>query len=178
MRKNGENRKCKTCGKEFYAKRCHIIIGHGNYCSKSCSKKGKIPLNLKIAQAKSPIKKGNTLATCLKGRKRPPFSDKWKKNMSDSHKGIYARDKHPNWKGGITGELQLLRHTKEYDEWRFKVYRKYYYHCIECKKHCSNNIVAHHTKDFKNYPEIRFDVNNGVVMCRKCHLLLHKNIRK
>ncbi|MDP2159445.1 MAG: HNH endonuclease signature motif containing protein, partial [Flavobacterium sp.] len=33
-----------------------------------------------------------------RGKKRPPFSEKWKKKMSENRKG----EKHPNWKGGIS----------------------------------------------------------------------------
>lgn len=159
----------------------HIKKGWGEYCSRSCSKKGKIPLNLKIAQAASPIKKGNKIAYCLKGRKRPKFSDEWLANMryAFTHKRVnHSGENHWNWKGGLTSFDQAIRHGRDYTEWRKMVYARDNWSCQECGIYCrSGNIVAHHIKDFKNFPELRFDVDNGITYCRKCHASLHQHLK-
>ena len=64
--KCGENKICGTCGKEFYVRRSYLLLGKGKYCSRKClgiSRRGIIPTNLEYARGKSPIKKGNNLAT-------------------------------------------------------------------------------------------------------------------
>jgi len=38
-------------------------------------------------------------------------------------------------------------------------------------------IVAHHLKLFSEFPELRFSVDNGIVLCRSCHLKVHKNLK-
>jgi len=38
--------------------------------------------------------------------------------------------------------------------------------------------VAHHLKTFKDYPELRFDVDNGQTLCRSCHKKVHEEIGK
>jgi hypothetical protein len=83
-------------------------------------------------------------------------------------------ESHPNWKGGITAFWQQLRHSPEYIAWRDAVYKRDNYTCQVCDTHCrKGNIVAHHIKDFKEFIEERFDVENGITMCRKCHMKHH-----
>lgn len=82
-------------------------------------------------------------------------------------------DRHPNWKGGIDKEHTRIKQTKEYKDWRNSVYKKYEWTCQHCG-YRGKNIVAHHIKLFSKYPELRFDVNNGIVVCRRCHQLIHK----
>lgn len=38
------------------------------------------------------------------------------------------------------------------------------------------DIVAHHLKLFSEFPELRFSVDNGIVLCRSCHKKIHKDI--
>lgn len=173
----GIKRFCKKCGKGFYTKMAHIKVGWGEYCSRSCSKKGKIPPNLKIAQAASPIiKKGNP--SHLKGKKRK-MSDQWYENHKKSnYKRGSKGEKHPNWKGGATPISARLRNTIEYKEWRKGVYKRDMWTCQDCGTHCkAKNIVAHHIKSFNDYPELRHDIDNGITYCRACHASLHQQLK-
>lgn len=46
-------------------------------------------------------------------------------------------------------------------------------------QHCGATEVelhAHHIKSFKDYPELRFDVDNGITLCYRCHWNLHTAI--
>lgn len=43
--------------------------------------------------------------------------------------------------------------------------------CMECGN--VNDLHAHHIKSFKNHPELRYDVNNGITLCGHCHRLHH-----
>lgn len=156
----------------------HIKKGWGVYCSISCAKKGKIPPNLKIAQASSPItKKG--YPSHLKGKKRK-MSKEWLDNMKKSnHKRGLKGDKHWNWKGGATPINAALRHQYEYTEWRKSVYERDNWTCQECGIHCKpKNITAHHIKSFHDYPELRYDIDNGITYCRSCHASLHQQLKR
>ncbi|KKN11734.1 hypothetical protein LCGC14_1023620 [marine sediment metagenome] len=83
----------------------------------------------------------------------------------------HSGEKHWNWKGGRTPLIRLLRQTREYREWRLAVYERDRWTCQDCRKHCGRkDIVAHHKKSFKDYRNLRYERDNGVTLCRKCHL--------
>jgi 5-methylcytosine-specific restriction endonuclease McrA len=77
--------------------------------------------------------------------------------------------------GEITSELHgdptnsEIRQSAEYREWRNAVLRRDNYTCIFCKSKFS--IEAHHIYSFAGFPELRFDMTNGLSLCRKCHQL-------
>lgn len=72
------------------------------------------------------------------------------------------------WKGGINGENDTLRHRREYKEWRTSVYERDDYTC-QCCGSRGGCLNAHHINQFADYPELRYDVNNGITLCVKCH---------
>ena len=87
-KKTGTYRNCKICKKEIYVKKCHNKVGKYRYCSRQCSgiaKRGIIPKNIKIAQANSPIKIGNTLASKNIGKKHWAWQ-----NDNPSYRAVHA----------------------------------------------------------------------------------------
>ena len=74
----------------------------------------------------------------------------------------------PFWKGGINGENDTLRHRREYKIWRTSVYKRDDYTCQCCGKRGSK-LNAHHINSFADYPELRYDVDNGITLCTQCH---------
>jgi hypothetical protein len=80
------------------------------------------------------------------------------------------------WKGGITPIHKLIRCGLFYKLWREVVFKRDNYTCQECGLHSGNGkavyLEAHHIKSFAEYPELRFDINNGITLCKGCHILL------
>lgn len=72
------------------------------------------------------------------------------------------------WKGGINGENDTLRHRREYKEWRTYVFERDDYTC-QCCGARGGKLNAHHINQFANYPDLRYDVNNGITLCDSCH---------
>jgi len=89
-------------------------------------------------------------------------------------KGQFAKGKHPFWKGGISSLYDKIKQTDKYKLWRDEIYKRDYWTCQICGKHCKKgDIIAHHIKGFSEYPGLRFDVNNGITLCRNCHAKIH-----
>ncbi len=74
-----------------------------------------------------------------------------------------------NWKGGITPEVMRIRHSPEYVAWIKAVMGRDDYTCQICKVRGGVTLHAHHIQGFSAHPELRFDLENGVALCRCCH---------
>ena len=83
-----------------------------------------------------------------------------------------------NWKGGITSEYERIRKSLTYQEWRFSVYERDNFICKMCGFDEGGILNAHHIKRFCDYPELRFELSNGITLCEDCHKELHKGKRK
>lgn len=75
----------------------------------------------------------------------------------------------PNWRGGVTPEIQLIRHSSEYKQWRDNVFKRDYYTCQCCLDSTGGNLQAHHIDNFSEFEDKRFDTDNGITLCNKCH---------
>lgn len=111
------------------------------------------------------------------GKKRAPFTDEARRNMSEAHKG-----KRSNWQGGKTALGQLIRSSANYDEWRVTIFKRDDYTCQICGERggrlqvdhierfaqilVRNNI--HSLEDAIACLEL-WDINNGRVLCVPCH---------
>jgi len=79
-------------------------------------------------------------------------------------------NKHWNWKGGISKERHLLMGQLEYKQWRSDVFKRDDWTCQTCQ--CRGKYLeAHHIKRWSEYPELRYELSNGVTLCRECHNL-------
>lgn len=65
------------------------------------------------------------------------------------------------------------RHDTAYNEWRSSVFERDNYTCAICGQR-GGTLNAHHIKAFKDFPECRLDLNNGITFCEKCHRQVHK----
>ena len=75
----------------------------------------------------------------------------------------------PNWRCGVTSEHMLVRMSKGMQEWRMSVYERDWFACQLCG-YKGADLCAHHIQKFSEYEQGRFDIYNGITLCRDCHL--------
>lgn len=70
--------------------------------------------------------------------------------------------------------------TFEYREWRTAVFTRDCYTCQECGKLGSSvRLEAHHLKSWHNYPELRYEISNGITLCAQpCHKNANREQRR
>lgn len=101
------------------------------------------------------------------------------KIYSETHSGELSSC----WKGGVEYH-RVERSTVEYRSWRKEVFERDGYKCQCCgiknRKGLSKSIrlEAHHINDWKNNVSQRYDVNNGITFCERCHTQFHSDFGK
>lgn len=115
----------------------------------------------KIKMSKSklghPVSKetGKKISLSKMGKKRPDMTGKnnW------------------NWIEDRSLLQKSNRNGKDFacSEWRMLVYKRDGFKCKMNNKDCCKEIEAHHILPWRDYPELRYDVNNGITLCRFHH---------
>ena len=88
-------------------------------------------------------------------------------NVKKGHKG----ENHPLW----IKDRSKVKHRPRPEgfQWRNSVFKRDKYACIECKQ-IGNKLEAHHKAPYSLFPHLRFEVNNGITVCKNCHIEIHK----
>lgn len=69
----------------------------------------------------------------------------------------------------LVGRHDRNFHDPEYKQWRLKVYRRDSFKCRIANMDCKGRIEAHHILGWKDYPELRYEANNGITLCHAHH---------
>ncbi len=80
------------------------------------------------------------------------------------------KEKHPNW----INDRTLLkkddrRNDSLYKEWRKNIYKRDNYKCRIADSNCGGRLEAHHILSWKDFPELRYEINNGITLCHAHH---------
>ena len=143
---------CVVCGKEIYYFKSQIK----KTCSKECLKevKRKQMINNKFAVGYKMTK--------IRKTKIAEFISKTRN-----------QENNPNWKGGTKRQYKILYGSKMYKEWRNCVFERDKFICQDCGIKSGNGkkvyLEAHHIKEWAKYPKLRFEISNGITLCKKCH---------
>lgn len=152
--------------------------------SESAKKRKREPLSeetkRKIGLANSKKKRTDEeklhLSLLKKGKKLPKRSKIWCENLSNALKGncpsIESREKNrksqlKRWYGdGIIPEREN-RDNSKYRDWSKEVKKRDNWKCKICGS--SENLEAHHILPWRDFPEERYNINNGITLCKLHH---------
>lgn len=81
---------------------------------------------------------------------------------------------HPNYKPYLTEQDRTHRDNDCLEaEWSKKIKQMAGWTCQKCKIK-KRYMVSHHIASYTRYPELRYNLNNGICLCENCHKSFHK----
>lgn len=90
--------------------------------------------------------------------------------ISKSKTGVPRADRgelNANWKGNKS-ERHTAMERLEYKIWRATVFKRDDFTCILCLERATK-LEAHHIVGWAAAPDLRYDVSNGITLCKLCH---------
>jgi len=83
-------------------------------------------------------------------------------------------ENHHSWTGGIS---RNLRHTEmgriEYKLWRKSCFERDNWTCQKTGQN-GGDLEVHHIFNYKDFPELRFAIDNGITLSKSAHKEFHK----
>lgn len=161
---------CLNCNKEIFKpkwnNKCHYGISawkNRKYCSDKCQRQ--------YSKGKPSPKNTSCILYCLECGKS--FIVKNYRKESAKYCSRLCKTNASN--KGKTLESKRIRTSLKYRIWRDKVFERDDYTCKLCgirnNKGVGKTIYlhAHHIKPFSLHPELIFNIDNGITLCKNCH---------
>ncbi len=149
------------------------ISGHCNPENEGRFKKGHVPKNKgRPVPEEQKERQRETLKQTLK---ETPLTMESRIKISCGSRGIAVEDF-----DGFVMDSDPRKNSEEsrlHSEWRRQIFERDNYSCQLCGIKSGNGhrviLNAHHIKHWKDYPEVRRELENGITLCRECHCYVH-----
>lgn len=85
----------------------------------------------------------------------------------------FSGENSPRWNPNLTNdERGKGRKIKGYGKWKKSILNRDQHKCQLCDS--AENLNVHHIYSYKEYPKLRTNIHNGIVLCNHCHKDYHK----
>lgn len=184
------SKNCISCGKEYFRNKWGKHIEKRKrwesrqFCSHECSNKSPI----RIAKCtknlwgrkppKTAFKKGDNMGENHRNWKggKPNCKDCGLKlstyglKYCQIHFGLHQRgENHPNWVNGNYKKSDKKWSSSAYVYWSLSVKNRDNWKCKISSENCKGQLESHHILNWVDYPELRYDINNGITLCHAHH---------
>jgi hypothetical protein len=158
LRKNGQDVECPTCGASFYLRASRIALGR-RFCSPQCALAPRATKTKPCSFCRLPFKPRQSRHIYCSAACRNAGMGKTKSGPNNT-----------NWNGGVS---RRQKSTAKSREWTSAVFERDNYTCVACCRRYGRKLEAHHKDAYHWCADRRFDVSNGVTVCRPCHKEFH-----
>lgn len=156
---------CVVCGSKYEVVRSRL--DKTKYCSIRCKHIG-MRLKAKKRHLKF-CKQCHTIFAAEK--KREKYCSGYCGRTVQSN--LISLENHPHWNNGSKSKRQRAMNCRGYIKWRKDVFRRDQWTCQECGQ-VGWKLNAHHIKSWSNCKELRYNISNGITLCKKCHDEFHR----
>ena len=96
-----------------------------------------------------------------------------KKSCTFKHLALKGmpKEKHPRWiKDRSLLKVSEKKHLDvKYKYWMLEVRKRDNWKCRIINKDCKGRLESHHILNWIGYPELRYEINNGITLCHAHH---------
>lgn len=106
-------------------------------------------------------------------------TEETKQKMREHYKGNNSTKGVPPWNKGkkyfVIKDRTLLKKDRnkaydtQYKYWMLEVKKRDKWKCKISDCNCSGRLEAHHILNWRDHPELRYNINNGITLCRFHH---------
>ena len=139
------HRICGVCERNFKVKPSVVKKGGGKYCSQLCTAKAK------HNRIEVECKECDSVFKTHPSEEASFCSRECYINNVDNPNGRRKTDK----------------------KWRLSILQRDKFICTKCNTK-GGELQAHHINSYKEFEELRKDINNGSTLCKSCHISFHK----
>lgn len=164
LKKKREQVKCIDCGIEWSKRKDSILtwLGRCRFCAQKL---------LETTPERKEIKRQNGLDFIKKFGEIPNAHHFQKGELTGEkhHNWGKFREKHPCW---IEDRNKLKiddRRTTSNKDWVMECKKRDGHKCKIGNKDCKGQLEVHHILSWKEYPDLRHDINNGITLCHYHH---------
>ena len=181
MRRNGRVLRrvvpCEFCGKPVEKYNKELKRHKHHFCTHECYSKWKT--NIRGQEHPLYKKKNTTCPQCGKvfevhayrlEERESVFCSKQCHNdwMYENQRG----ENNPNWRGGRVKYPGRSDSVRDYRNLRETVFKRDGFKCKICGS--ATDLHIHHIKSWAEYPDLRYDPDNCITVCKECHYSLEK----
>lgn len=145
--------------------------------SQRAKMKGKMPKNLSLINANKNGSGNPMFGKIVSEETRKKLSEanrmNWATNETRKEKARlqFSGENNPRWVGGMDywSKDETERRTIASEGWAKKVKKRDNFKCQLANENCYGYMVAHHILPWRDYPEERYNIKNGITLCQYHH---------